>query len=223
MNRLSTHPRAYVRPSAAGTTLGGVARATRESLLLCDAAGFDLLILETVGVGQSETLAAGMVDVFVVLLQAGGGDELQGIKRGILELADHVLVTKADGDNLPAARRAAGEFRSAFQYFPPQDDGWRPEVGICSAMDGSGLSEFDARLADLQAHRQRAGSWEGRRLAQRLAWFEEATGQLVADLVEADPRLRGHRLALRQAVVAQQLTPWQAARQLVEGLRGHLS
>ncbi len=222
MNRLSTHPRAFVRPSAAGTTLGGVARATRESLLLCDAAGFDLIILETVGVGQSETLAAGMVDAYVVLLQAGGGDELQGIKRGILELADHVLITKADGANLEAARRAAGEFRSAFQYFPPQDDGWRPEVALCSAAEGTGLAEFDARLAQLEAHRRQAGSWESRRLAQRIAWFEEATGQLLADLIDSDTQLRAQRESLRRAVERRELTPWQAARQLVQGIRGKL-
>lgn len=215
MNRLSTHPNAYVRPSAAGATLGGVARATRESLLLCDAAGFDLIIVETVGVGQSETLVQGMVDCYLVLLQAGGGDELQGIKRGILELADHLLVTKADGENLPAARRAAADFRSAFGYLPPQDDGWRPEVGLCSAVEGTGLSELDSRLAAFEAHRRAAGSWERRRTAQRAAWFEEALGQLLADLLEARPELRAARQALRAEVEAKRTTPWRAARLLV--------
>ena len=134
MEELSRAPEAFIRPSPAGRTLGGVARRTREAMLVCEAAGFDVVIVETVGVGQSETAVADMVDMFLLLLQPGSGDELQGFKRGIMELADLVVVNKADGELAPAAERAAAEYRGALQFLRPASKSWKPEVMKCSSL-----------------------------------------------------------------------------------------
>ncbi len=128
MEELSRHPDAYIRPSATGSTLGGVANATREAMLLCEAAGFDIILVETVGVGQSEIAVRNMVDFFLLLMRAGAGDELQGIKKGIMEMADGLAITKADGDNVMASRQARASYENAFHLFPPNPSGWRPKV-----------------------------------------------------------------------------------------------
>lgn len=141
MEQLSAHPNAYIRPSASSGTLGGVARKTRESIILCEAAGFDCIFVETVGVGQSETAVHSMVDFFLLLLISGAGDELQGIKRGIMEMADGIVVNKADGDNLAKANRAKAECESALHLFPPAASGVEPKVLTCSALTGNGISE----------------------------------------------------------------------------------
>lgn len=141
MEQLSAHPNAYIRPSASSGTLGGVARKTRESIILCEAAGFDCIFVETVGVGQSETAVHSMVDFFLLLLISGAGDELQGIKRGIMEMADGIVVNKADGDNLAKANRAKAECESALHLFPPAASGVEPKVLTCSALTGSGIDE----------------------------------------------------------------------------------
>ncbi len=142
MERLANDPNAFVRPSPASGSLGGVARATREAILLCEAAGFDVVLVETVGVGQSETTVSEMVDIFVVLMLAGAGDELQGIKRGVLELADLIAVNKADGDNVKPARMAAAEYRRAIHLMTPASPNWTPPVMTCSALTNDGLPEI---------------------------------------------------------------------------------
>jgi len=181
MEALSRKPEAYIRPSPAGTTLGGVARRTREAILLCEAAGFDLIIVETVGVGQSEVRAAEMTDVFLLLLLPFGGDELQGIKRGIMELADIVVVNKADGGQRPAALRTVAEYRNALRLLRPHTPGWCPVVEACSALTGEGIESVWGHLL---AHRrvvEIGGELEQRRRGQSVSWlWEELSEQLMA-------------------------------------------
>ena len=171
MLRLANDPSAFVRPSPSAGTLGGVTRTTRESMAVLEAAGYDVVIVETVGVGQSETVVAGMVDFFLLLMLPGAGDELQGIKKGVLELADMIAVNKADGDNVPAARTAARDYSAALRLTQPTSPTWTPPVVICAGLSGDGLDEV---WAQVEAHREAligAGEWTERRRAQRLAWM----------------------------------------------------
>jgi LAO/AO transport system kinase len=142
MNDLAINPKAFIRPSPSAGSLGGVAQKTRESIILCEAAGFDVILIETVGVGQSETAVHSMTDFFLLLMLSGAGDELQGIKRGIMEMADHLTITKADGDNLKKAKLAASEYKNALHLFPAQESGYTPQVSICSALEKTGLDSI---------------------------------------------------------------------------------
>ncbi|MCD4750776.1 MAG: methylmalonyl Co-A mutase-associated GTPase MeaB [Thermoanaerobaculales bacterium] len=172
MERLSSLDGAFIRPSPTGGSLGGVGRKTRETILLCEAAGFDIVLVETVGVGQSETLVADMVDVFLVLMLSGAGDELQGIKRGILELADIIAVNKADGDNLLAAQRARTEYEGALRIFrPPGHTPWDPQVVTCSASSGAGLGEIWDLIEEHRRRFRAGGHLETMRSRQRLQWM----------------------------------------------------
>ena len=171
MELLARDPNAFIRPSPAGRTLGGVARRTREAMLLTEAAGFDVVLIETVGVGQSETAVADMVDMFVLLLSPGGGDELQGIKRGIMELADLVIVNKADGDLVPAAKRAAMEYKSALHLMRPKSAHWRPDVLLASSLKGTGIDEIWAAVSAHREALEGAGEIASHRAAQAQAWM----------------------------------------------------
>lgn len=171
MELLARDPNAFIRPSPAGGTLGGVARRTREAMLLTEAAGFDVVLIETVGVGQSETAVADMVDMFLLLLSPGGGDELQGIKRGIMELADLVVVNKADGDMLPAAKRAAMEYKAALHLMRPKNLHWRPSVLLASALKGTGIAEIWEAVSTHHEALQGAGEIARQRAAQAQAWM----------------------------------------------------
>ena len=142
MNKLSSNKNAFIRPSPSSGILGGVTNKTRDSILLCEAAGFDTILIETVGVGQSETTVSNLVDVFLLLMLAGSGDELQGIKRGIMEVADAIAITKADGDNIQKAKKAALEYKNAIHLFPPMESGWIPQVTTCSAVENIGISQI---------------------------------------------------------------------------------
>lgn len=187
MTGLARSSRAYVRPSPAGTTLGGVARRTREALLLCEAAGFDVVLVETVGVGQSEVAVAGMVDTFVLLLAPDGGDELQGIKRGVMELADLVVVNKADGDLFAAAQHAAVEHRHALHLQRPRTAAWSAEVLLCSALTGDGVDEMWAAVERHRAALGASGELDRLRGAQAREWlWSDVTDRVVA-AVRATP------------------------------------
>ena len=201
MQRLAKAPQAFIRPSPAGATLGGVTRRTREAALACEAAGFDVIVIETVGVGQSETAVADMVDCFVLLLAPGGGDELQAIKRGIIELADLVVVNKADGELLAAARRAQADYQAALHLLRPATAGWTPEVLTCSALEGSGI---DALWQAVRRHRAAL----------------EATGELAAKRQRQTPELARGRGAGRPAGgVARRSGPRRSARRAGAGGR----
>lgn len=173
MARLSVNPMAFIRPSASGGSLGGVASRTRESILLCEAAGYDLIFVETVGVGQSETLVHDMVDFFLLLMLAGAGDELQGIKRGIMEICDALVINKADGDNELAAKRAAAEYKNALHLFRESESGWIPRVGTVSSVQSRGMEEVYQMIESYALHTQSNGFFHSNRQAQDRSWLIE--------------------------------------------------
>ena len=219
METLSLNPQAYIRPSPAGDSAGGVAHRTRETILLCEAAGFNVVLVETVGVGQSETLVHGMVDFFLLLMLAGAGDELQGLKRGIMELADALTITKADGDNVPAAHRARLDYQNALHLFPPTPTGWQPPVLTCSALTGDGISDVWAVIEQHQTRMQQPGP-DGlsertrHRQAQATDWFRALVRQQMERQFYDRPGL-GDRVAQLEAQVRRgELMPTQAAAQL---------
>lgn len=198
MERLSRMPGAFIRPSPSALHLGGVARRTRDAVALCEAAGFDLVLIETVGVGQSETMVAHLCDIFVLLLAPAGGDELQGVKRGIMEMADLILVNKADGDLLPAATRTVADYAGALRLMRkrPQDPEDFPKAMAVSALEDLGLSEAWREMAALSDWRRTTGWWDKTRAAQAVHWFEtEVHDGLLA-------RLRGPDMAARMAALA---------------------
>ena len=197
MPELSNDPMAYIRPSPTQSSLGGVARRTREVMLLCEAAGYEVIIIETVGVGQSETLVHGMVDFFLLLMLAGAGDELQGIKKGIMEMADAVVINKADGDNLHRAKVARKEYESALHLFPPAENGWYASVMTCSAIEKTGIAKVWDLVLQYQQEMQDKGFFEKQRQAQQLHWMLDTIRQnLEADffrhpkVLEALPKLK---------------------------------
>ena len=215
MEALSVNPKAFVRPSPAGTTLGGVTRRTRESLLLCEAAGYDVIIVETVGVGQSETAVSDMTDMFLLLLSPGGGDDLQGIKRGIMELADLVLVNKADGDQASIANQTVSDYRGALQFMQARTPSWTPKVDSCSALDNQGV---DQAWTIIQAFREaltQSGELETLRAQQAKAWMWAETAEaLIADL-RNHPQVKALVPELESAVLAGDMPAIVAAQRLI--------
>lgn len=173
MESLASDKRAFIRPSPSGNTLGGVSSKTREGLLLCEAAGFEVILIETVGVGQSETAVKGMVDFFLLLLLSGAGDELQGIKKGIMEMADALVIHKADGANLTQAKQAKKVCQSAIHYFPAKDNQWDPKVLLASSITKMGLSEIWELILGYEDTMKKNGFWEANRANQRLKWMED--------------------------------------------------
>jgi len=212
---LSAHHAAFIRPSPAGGSLGGVARATREALLLCEAAGHDIIFVETVGVGQSETTVHGMVDFFLLLLLAGAGDELQGLKRGIMEMADALCITKADHGNEQAARRARLDYQSALHLFPPAPSGQVQPVLLTSAVGGSGIAEVWTVIEQYAAATRQSGYFEQRRQQQQLQWLHQSIAQALETRFYADAAVRERLPGVRAAVAAGQLTPFAAAGELL--------
>ncbi|RMD91011.1 MAG: methylmalonyl Co-A mutase-associated GTPase MeaB, partial [Alphaproteobacteria bacterium] len=215
MERLANDPNAFIRPSPAAGVLGGVARATRESLLLCEAAGFDIVIVETVGTGQSETLVADMVDVFLVLLQPGGGDDLQGLKKGVLELADILVVTKADQDP-ERARRSARDYKAALRIVTPPDAPWRPEVIIVSARTGEGLDRLGEAIATHRRVLAEAGLLEARRRRQQVKWMWALLEDALLERFRAAPQVAAILEETERAVAAGERAPAAAAEALLE-------
>jgi LAO/AO transport system kinase len=219
MEDLARDPNAFVRPTPARETLGGVARRTREAGLLCEAAGFDVVIVETVGVGQSEVAVADMVDCFVLLAAPGGGDELQGIKRGIMELADVVVVTKADGALAGPANQAVADYRSALHLLRPKHKGWVVPVIAASAVQGDGIDEVWQAVEEHHAALESSGALARLRGAQAKAWlWAEISGRLLHDLRHRDG-MSDRLAALEVEVAAGRLSPVAAADQALEALR----
>jgi LAO/AO transport system kinase len=173
MSALANHPSAYIRPSASGTSLGGVSTKTRETMLLCEAAGYDTIFIETVGVGQSETAVKSMVDFFLLLMLAGAGDELQGIKKGIMEMADAIVITKADGDNQQSCARARQEYENALHLFPPSENGWYPPVLTCSSITKEGLDDIWDTVLKFCHQMRNSGDFVKNRQKQNVEWMHE--------------------------------------------------
>ncbi len=217
MERLSRDERAFIRPTPTGGSLGGVARRTRDAILLCEAAGFDVILVETVGVGQSEFAVADMVDMFLLLLVPGGGDELQGLKKGIVEIADAVVVNKADGDLAAAADRAVHDYRNALHLLRPASADWTVPVLRCSALTGEGIGEVAEAVQIFADTMKKAGAFAARRGDQSLRWlWQEVSEELLARF-RADPYVTERRGALEQAVAAGRMTPAMAAEDLLKG------
>jgi len=216
MNRLSQNELAFIRPSPSAGSLGGVARKTRESIILCEAAGYDVVIVETVGVGQSETAVKSMVDFFMLLMLAGAGDELQGIKRGIMEMADLLLINKADGENQQAAKRAIGEYKRALHLFPPNPNEWIPKVSSCSALNETGIDEAWGIIEEFERQQKVKGYFDKTREDQALLWFEEAIGDLLMSRLQEDPQRQNLIKDLKLKITQKELEPHAAAAQLVE-------
>ena len=212
---LSTHPAAFVRPSATGGALGGVARRTREVAQLCEAAGFDTILIETVGVGQSETAVRGLTDCFVLLLLAGAGDELQGIKKGIMEMADVLAVTKADGPNVARARTAAREVANALHLLRAPEGGWLPPVLTCSATELTGIAELWTSIADFIDHQRRTGAFERQRQQQQRTALRELIRQELEARFYARPEVSAALPALESAVAEGRITAAAAAERLL--------
>ena len=216
MNRLALSDQAFIRPSPSGTTLGGVARRTRESMLLCEAAGFDVVLVETVGVGQSETVVADMVDFFLVLMLPGAGDELQGIKKGILELADVIAVNKADGDNLGRANSAQADYASALHYLHAKSELWRPQAISISGLEGHGLKEL---WQIVQAHRKAmvdGDELERTRRDQKRNWMWSQIEERLLSSFQQHPRVAAELASVEQAIADGSLPPSLAADRLLE-------
>jgi LAO/AO transport system kinase len=215
MERLAADSRAFIRPSPSSDTLGGVARKTRETILLCEAAGYDTILVETVGVGQSETAVHAMTDFFVLLMLAGAGDQLQGIKRGIMEMCDAMIITKADGTNSAHATRAKAEYASALHLFPAREDGWFPPVLTTSALEQKGIDEVVELLSQYTTCMQERSLFNERRKKQNLSWLhEELRARIVERFYEnANVKLE---LASMEALVGEgSISPFQAAARLL--------
>jgi LAO/AO transport system kinase len=218
MARLSMNTKAFIRPSPSSGTLGGVAAKTRETMLLCEAAGYDVIIVETVGVGQSETAVADMTDFFLVLMVAGAGDELQGIKKGIVELADMIAVNKADGDNIERAKLAAGEYRAALNILKPQSEHWSPPVSTYSALTGSGVPELWAQVEKHRVAMTRAGELGRRRSEQQVKWMRMMLEDRLTARLRSDPAIKAELRKLEAAVAAGRLAPTLAVEQIAQML-----
>ncbi len=216
MELLSRRSAAYIRPSPSGNTLGGVTRRSREALILCEAAGFDVIIVETVGVGQSETKVADMTDMFVLLLLPGAGDELQGIKRGIMELADLILINKADDDLQALAGRTAAEYRNALRLLHPRSADWTVEVRTCSARDNVGIDEAWETVLKHRDVLEASGQFTTRRAAQARDWMWSEVNDSLITALQSDPEVRKQIPVMEAAASEGRIPPTIAARQLLE-------
>jgi LAO/AO transport system kinase len=216
MNQLAIHPNAFIRPTPSGGNLGGVHRKTRETILLCESFGFDRIIVETVGVGQSETAVHHMTDVFLLLLLSGAGDELQGIKRGIMEMADLLIIHKADGENKTKAERAMAEVKAAIRLFPPPPSGWLPQVQTLSSTDKVGFEPLFEKLNQFFNHSITHGFFNFNRKEQSIAWMKDALGDQLYYWLENQPQFQERWKALENSVIHQQKSPFSAVSEILQ-------
>ncbi len=216
MEELATDPLAFIRPSPARNSLGGVAHKTRETLLLCEAAGYEVIFVETVGVGQSETIVKGMVDFFLLLMLAGAGDELQGIKKGIMEMADAIAINKADGDNLQAVKMAKMEYENALHLFPPTESGFTTEVLTCSALQKKGIKEIWELIKNHHETTKASGYLAKNRQAQHLTWLHETIKHSLEEYFYAHPLIKKHLPEIEKQIKNTEIPPIQAAYKLLK-------
>ncbi len=202
MPRLGSDANAFVRPSPSSGTLGGVAAKTRESMLICEAAGFDVVLVETIGTGQSETMVADMTDFFLVLMLPGAGDELQGLKKGVVEIADMIAINKADGDNINRAKAAAAEYRAALQILSPRSPNWSTPVATYSALTGAGIAELWVTVLEHRKRMSKAGELEARRREQQVRWMWAMLEERVFARLKSDPTLKAKLPRIEAAVAA---------------------
>lgn len=216
MQKLSREPNCFIRPSPSGGTLGGVARKSRETMMLCEAAGCDVILVETVGVGQSEITVRSMVDFFMLVVLTGAGDDLQGIKKGIMELADAIVVNKADGDNLERAKVTQGEYERMVEFIRPATEGWKTHAYRCSALQKTGLLELWAVMREFEKVTKKSGAFENRRQRQIIAWVKTMIDEHLHNLFYEDPVIKGRLPEVRAAVLAGVVSPSQAVAELIK-------
>ena len=216
MHKLAANANAFIRPSAAGGHLGGVANKSMETILLCEAAGYDVIIVETVGVGQSEVAVKNMTDVFVLLMLAGAGDELQGIKRGIMEMADILVINKADGDNIPPANLAKKAYENAIHLFTARASGWIPSVLTCSSLTGEGVEPVWQKLNEFQTLVEDGDLFELNRNDQKKHWLEQTLGAELRRRIKADEKVKERLPELENLVVTNKITAMQAVDEVMQ-------
>jgi len=219
MGRLAGNEKAFIRPSPASGTLGGVAATTRETMLLCEAAGYDVVLVETVGIGQSEIAVADMTDFFLVLMLPGAGDELQGLKKGVIELAEMIAVNKADGDNIKRANAAAAEYRAALHILTPRSADWAPPVITYSALTGAGIPELWGQITDHRARLTHSGELAARRREQQVKWMWALIEQRLMRRLKSDAKVTARLPALETAVAEGRLSPALAAEEIAQAMR----
>lgn len=218
MEQLSVHPRAFIRPSPSSGSLGGVARKTKESIIICEAAGYDYIIVETVGVGQSETAVHQLTDFFLLLMLAGAGDELQGIKRGIMEMADGMVITKADGTNTDKAKAARTEYAKAMHLFPPTESGWIPEVLTCSSTENKGIAEVYEMIDEYRRHVTLNHFFETKRVRQTKQWLHQTIHDALIDRFYSDKVVQQKINVIEQQLSQNLVSPYQAAMDLLKNV-----
>ncbi len=220
MESISANPDVFIRPSPSAGSLGGVARKSRETVVLCEAAGFDVVFIETVGVGQSETAVHSMVDMFMLLQISGAGDELQGIKRGIMEMADMVVITKAEGDNLRRAQLARRQFQNALMLFPTPESGWRPQVFTCSSVEGTGLEDVWTGVEEYLSFIKTNGYYTSHRHRQNRYWMYESINEALREGFYRNPRIEEALKDYEQQVLEDRVSSFEAARRLLDIYHG---
>lgn len=221
MEELAKDSFAFIRPTATRTTLGGVADRTREAILLCEAAGFDIIIIETVGVGQSETTVRSLVDFFLLLMLAGAGDELQGIKKGIMEMADAIVITKADGANVKQANQAKTDYQYALHLFSETESGWKPKVITSSALEKKGITEASSLIEQYVAFTQSNGYFEKNRTQQNIVWFREQMQLLLKSKLFQDKDIAAKITAFEKEIKEKKILPSRAAQEIIQTFLKH--
>jgi len=216
MKELSIDEHAFIRPSPAAGSLGGVARKTRESIILAEAAGYNVIFVETVGVGQSETTVHSMVDFFLLLMLAGAGDELQGIKRGIMEMADAILINKADGDNLKKARQAKNEYKNALHLFPPTESGWTPKVDVCSSLSGMGMESTWEIIRNYKEHTDANGYFQQKRNQQAKMIMYETINEALKSNFYSNQKMKDQLPLIENDLLNSKISSYMAARKLLD-------
>lgn len=218
MEQLSIHPKAFIRPSPSSGSLGGVTRKTKESIIICEAAGYDYILVETVGVGQSETAVHQLTDFFLLLMLAGAGDELQGIKRGIMEMSDGMVITKADGSNIDKAKIARGEYARALHLFPPTESKWIPEVLTCSSTENKGIAEVYDMIDKYKRHTTLNHFFETKRVHQTKQWLHQTINDTLIERFYSNPIIKEEILKIEKQLEQNSINPYQAAMDLFKKL-----
>ncbi len=222
MEELSIREEAYIRPSASGDTLGGVANKTGETMLLCEAAGYDIILIETVGVGQSETAVHGMTDFFLLLMLSGAGDELQGIKKGIMEMADMLVINKADGDNITKCQIAKRQYENALHIFPQSESGWTPVVNTASALKNIGIPEIWEKMLEYKELATENGYFEKNRREQQIQWMYNNIHEDLKQLFYGSNYITDHLKVLEKEIVSAKISPVKAAEKIIEEFKSIL-
>lgn len=222
MEELSAKQEAYIRPSASGDTLGGVANKTGETMLLCEAAGYDVILIETVGVGQSETAVHGMTDFFLLLMLSGAGDELQGIKKGIMEMADMLVINKADGDNIKKSQIAKRQYENALHIFPQSESGWSPVVSTASALKNIGIAEVWDKVMEYKKLVTDNGYFESNRKEQQIQWMYNNIHEELKQLFYGSSHIAEHLKVLENQVIDAKISPVKAAEKIIQEFRSSI-